>query len=123
MAIVNHHFKLCKLMYIVLCLTSGYFIISDNYIVTVLLVAIQMWCLARMLPLLIGDLSPQDESHWENFLLLLKIEILFAPTSRELAAYLAVLIEEYLENFSKLYTRSIIPKQHYMVHYPRQIVR
>ena len=78
-----------------------------------------------MLPLLIGDLIPKDDSHWENFLQLLKIEeILFAPTtSPELAAYLAVLIEEYLENFSKLYTRSIIPKQHYMVHYPRQIVR
>ena len=84
-----------------------------------------MWCLARMLPLLIGDLIPEGEIHWQNFLLLLQIEeILFAPaTSPELAAYLVVLISEYLETFSALYTRPIIPKQHYMVHYPRQIVR
>jgi hypothetical protein len=84
-----------------------------------------MWCLARVLPLLIGDLIPEDDSHWQNFLLLLQIEeILFAPTtSPELATYLAVLVGEYLESFSKLYARPIIPKQHYMVHYPRQIVR
>jgi hypothetical protein len=84
-----------------------------------------MWCLARVLPLLIGDLIPEDDSNWQNFLLLLQIEeILFGPTtSPELAAYLSVLVGEYLESFSKLYARRIIPKQHYMVHYPRQIVR
>jgi hypothetical protein len=78
-----------------------------------------------MLHLLIGDLIPEDDSHWQNFLLLLQIEeILLSPTtSPELAAYLAVLIGEYLESFSDLYTRPIIPKQHYMLHYPRQIVR
>ena len=84
-----------------------------------------MWCLARMLPLLIGDLIPVADDHWENFLRLLKIEdIVFAPrTTTQLAAYLAVLTEEYLLEFSELYERRLIPKQHYMVHYPRQIVR
>lgn len=78
-----------------------------------------------MLPILIGDLVPVGDEHWENFLRLLQIEeIIFAPkTSIQLAAYLAVLTEEYLTGFSELYDRRRIPKQHYMVHYPRQIVR
>lgn len=83
-----------------------------------------------MLPLTIGDLIPVDDKHWENFLRLLKVEeIVFAPrTSVQLAAYLAVLTEEYLAEeylaeFSELHDRRMIPKQHYMVHYPRQIVR
>jgi len=84
-----------------------------------------MWCLARMLPLLIGDLIPQECEHWENFIRLLRIEeIVFAPrTSSELAAYLGVLIEEYLDTFSALNERSQIPKQHNMVHYPRHIIQ
>ena len=72
-----------------------------------------MWCLARMLPLLVGDPISVQNSHWENFLLLLRIEeILFAPTTiTKSPAYLVVPIQEYLESFSKLYTRPIIPKQ------------
>lgn len=89
------------------------------------ILASQMWCLARMLPLIMGDLIPETDENWENFLRLLKIEeIVFAPSCNvQLAAYLAVLVQEYLEQFTKLYDRRIIPKQHYMVHYPRQIVR
>lgn len=84
-----------------------------------------MWCLARIFPLLIGDCIPHDDEHWENFLRLLAIEeIVFAPqTTNQLAAYLAVLVEEYLDEFGELYERSKIPKQHYMVHYPAHIVR
>ena len=84
-----------------------------------------MWCLARHLPLLIGDLVPEQDPYWENLLNLLRIEeILFAPVlSVPLAAYVAVLIQDYLRNFKELYSRNIIPKQHYMVHYPQQIVR
>jgi uncharacterized protein YlzI (FlbEa/FlbD family) len=78
-----------------------------------------------MFPLLIGDLVPEGDKNWENLLNLLHIEeILFAPvTTVPLAAYLAILIKDYLENFNELYSRNIIPKQHYMVHYPHQIVR
>ena len=79
-----------------------------------------------MLPLIIGDLLPHDEdANWNTYIRLLNIEeIVFPPTSNsQLAAYLAVLVEEYLETFSQLYDRDLIPKQHYMVHYPRQIIR
>ena len=83
-----------------------------------------MWCLARMLPLMIGDLVEEDD-RWTNFLRLLQIEeIVFAPTlSVQLAAYLGTLIDDYLQSFKELYKRNIIPKQHFMVHYPRHILR
>ena len=48
-----------------------------------------MWCLARMLPLMIGkDVSASDE-HWSNFLVLLEIlDYVFAPTlTHEAVAY------------------------------------
>ena len=78
-----------------------------------------------MFPLIVGDLIPDNDDNWENFLKLLKIEeIVFASTcSVKLAAYLAVLVEEYLEQFTKNYDRRVIPKQHFMVHYPTQIIR
>ena len=88
--------------------------------------AARIWCLARMLPLIIGNLLSHDEdANWNTYIRLLNIEeIVFPPTSNsQLAAYLAVLVEEYLETFSQLYDRDLIPKQHYMVHYPRQIMR
>ena len=83
--------------------------------------AAQMWCLARMFPLMVGDL----EKYWANFLRLLKIEeIIFAPkTTVQIVAYLDLLIHEYLEEFGELYERNRIPKHHFMVHYPSQIVR
>ncbi|XP_068747232.1 uncharacterized protein [Montipora capricornis] len=87
--------------------------------------AAQMWCLARMLPILVGDLIPDGDENWENFLCLLRIEeIVFSPVaSTRLAAYLAVLVEQYLDEFKELHDRPLIPKHHNMVHYPRQIIR
>lgn len=84
-----------------------------------------MWCLARVLPLLIGDLIPDGDEQWENFLCLLKIEeIAFSPVrSTRMAVYLAVLVEQYLNEFKELHERSLIPKHRNMVHYPRQIIR
>ena len=85
-----------------------------------------MWCLARLLPLIIGDQIPEGDDHWDNFLLLLKIsEYVFSPvSSKEIAAFLTTLIDDYLQTFTQLYPGcSIIPKQHYMVHMPQWIVR
>ena len=67
-----------------------------------------------MLPLLVGDLIPVADNHWENFLRLLKIEeIVIAPrTTTQLAAYLAFLAKEYLNEFCELHERRRIPKQH-----------
>ena len=85
-----------------------------------------MWCLARLLPIIIGHRVPEDDNHWENFVLLLSItDMVFAPVlSTDCAAYLRELICEHHENFKTLYpTCSVIPKMHYMIHYPECLER
>ena len=63
--------------------------------------ASQMWCLGRFLPLLIGDIIPDEYPYWENYLTHLDImDEIFAPvTSGERADYVAMLIEDFLEDF------------------------
>lgn len=88
--------------------------------------ASQMISLSRELPLIIADLIPCDDEYWYSFLLLLKIcSIAVSPLcTHDTIAYLTVLIEEKLHIFSQLYpAENIIPKQHYLVHYPSQMER
>lgn len=88
--------------------------------------ASQMWLLARVLPLLVGDKVPRDNAQWQCFLTLLKIcELCSAfKLSEDSAAYLEVLIEEHHSQFKILYSdASIIPKMHFMIHYPQQIIK
>lgn len=85
-----------------------------------------MMVLSREFPFLIADKIPQHDENWKLFLLLLKIcSISLSPVcTRDTIACLRVLIEEKLEEFQRLYPgQSVIPKQHYMVHYPAQIER
>ena len=84
-----------------------------------------MWCLLRLLPLLIGDLIPEDCKYWLNFLKLLKIiDIIFAPeTTNGLAGYLAELIEDHHTTFTQLYSRPVTPKFHHMLHMPQWIIQ
>ena len=87
--------------------------------------ASQMWLLARIFPLLVGDLIPRDDPNWVCFLKLLKIcDICTAPVlSEDTAAFLELLIEEHHAEFTRLYpSMSIIPKMHFMVHFPQQIL-
>ena len=87
--------------------------------------AAQMWLLAHILPLSIGDLVPEDE-RWSNFLRMLDIiDILFCPwITEDDAAYLAFLISDHHEEFCHLYPSwSIIPKMHFMVHMPRLMIQ
>ena len=80
-----------------------------------------MWCLGRFLPVLIGDLVPEGDDYWENYLMLLDIvDELFAPvTTSEKADYVGMLIEDFLETFKDLYpARLLTPKMHYMIHMP-----
>ena len=87
--------------------------------------ASQMWLLARVFPLLVGDLVPRDDKNWLCFLKLLKIsEICVAPVLSEgSAAFVELLIEEHHSEFKRLYPNdSITPKMHFMVHFSRQIL-
>lgn len=83
-----------------------------------------MWLLATVLPLLIGDLISESSEHWYCFLLLLKICSIAAAREIKNSSieYLSVIIEEHHKIFTKLYPeKNIIPKMHYMLHYPSQI--
>ena len=85
-----------------------------------------MWNLVVYLPLMVGDLVPEDEEQWECFLLLLDIlQICISPViSIDVVQYLTVLIKMYLSAFCKCYPdKNIIPKQHYMIHFPSQILK
>ena len=78
-----------------------------------------MWCLGRILPFLIGQLIPEEDIFWENYLTLLSImDHVFAPiTTANKADYMAMLVEDFLAEFCDLYPeRRLIPKMHYMVH-------
>ena len=88
--------------------------------------AAQMWNLAINLPLMIGNKIPLDDEHWECFLLLLDILQLcttkFASAGR--AGFLEALIHDHHHLFIRCYPEAnITPKMHYMVHFPRQIIR
>ena len=83
--------------------------------------ASQMMHLSREFPMLVADLVPEDDENWHSFIVLLKIcAISLSPVcSYDTISYL---LEENLNIFHQLYPEeSMIPKQHYMVHYPSQI--
>lgn len=99
-------------------------IIIDILYVYYFFSANQMWCLGLHLPLLIGDLVPENDNHWELLCILLQsVRIIFSPVvTMGQITYLQVLIQRLLENFKALFPgSSIIPKMHYMVHMPRTI--
>ena len=89
-------------------------------------IAAQMWVLSVHLPVIIGSKIPEDNQEWECFLLLL--DIVKLCTSRKASTshvgYLEVLIHTHHQQFLNCYPSArITPKMHYMVHFPRQILR
>jgi len=85
-----------------------------------------MWNLAVYLPLMIGDMVPESNKEWECFILLLEVLQICVSTlfSVDLVEYLEALIEMYLLSFRQCYPhKNIIPKQHYLTHFPSQILR
>lgn len=82
--------------------------------------ASQMWTLATLLPLLIGDKIPQEEPLWECYLLLLQItkQCTARVTSAASAAYISALVEQHHREFKQCYPgQRFTPKVHYMVHF------
>jgi hypothetical protein len=89
-------------------------------------IARQMWCFGKFLPLVIGSSVPNDDERWLHFLLLLMIvDIVFSPVaSLNDFGILEGYIEEYVWQFTCIYPgRSVIPKMHYLVHYPAHICK
>ena len=94
------------------------------YCIYTLYIASQTWCLIRLLPLIIGDLVPQDDACWTNFVNLLTItDYVLAPQSTTgIAGYLEEMICEHHTQFKQLYPdRPLTPKFHYMIHLPHWI--
>lgn len=88
--------------------------------------ASKMWLLAVTLPLLVGDLVPEDCEVWALYGILLRICSIACSwqIKPDTISYLRVLIEEHHSQFTVLYPdTTVIPKMHYMVHYPSQIIR
>lgn len=86
--------------------------------------SIQTLCLVRNLPLIFGDVVPEENQNWHLLLLLLQIiNIVFSPSvTQGMTVYLKYLIAEHHELFKQLYPRrNLIPKHHYMIHYPASI--
>ena len=88
--------------------------------------ASQSLLLIRILPLLIAHKVPEDDNLWKCFLLLLKIvDILTCPVSSlDICGFLRVLICEHHQQFIDCYSEeAMIPKFHYLLHYPDQITQ
>lgn len=82
------------------------------------------WCLLRLIPLIVGKLVPQEEPAWEVILLLKDIlELAVCPVhTGESIAYLECKISEHRSRFQALFPeRKLLPKHHYLEHYPAMI--
>ena len=88
--------------------------------------ASEAWSLARLLPILVGDLVPEDDINWANYVLLLEIVgVVMAPKmTRGEASSLAYRIKQHHAIFKEIYpNRPLTPKMHYMVHIPEWTIR
>lgn len=85
-----------------------------------------MWTLGRLLPFMVGGFVPEEDEHWENYMLMLQItDYLLAPDiTTDEVAHLKVLIEIHHTTFVDLYPdSSVLPKMHYLIHMPRLIIK
>lgn len=89
---------------------------------TIKMSASEMWCFLRNLPLLVGNLIPREQEHWQLLKMLLDItDIVLAPTiTANLCSYLGRLVEDHHTYFKTLFPgKQLTPKQHFLVHYAK----
>ena len=86
--------------------------------------AAQMWELSRILPLVLEDITEESSPHWRCFMSLLEIiGVCFSQKiSFNAVLNLKRIIKEHLILFKETYGARILPKQHYLVHLPSQIM-
>ena len=86
--------------------------------------AIQSWCLLRNMPLIFGDLVQRDDECWHLLMLLLQImDIAFSPVvTYGMTIFLKHIIVEHHRLFKHVFpSKNLLPKHHFMTHYPRCI--
>lgn len=83
--------------------------------------ASEMMFFVRHFGLIIGDLVPEHDEVWRLYIVLTEIlDIVTAPNvRRQLTEYFSILIAEHHELYCRLFNRTLKPKHHFMVHYPR----
>ena len=86
--------------------------------------ASQMLLLLRILPFLIGDVISESDDNWRCYLLLRKIlDIVTCPiVSNSMCSTLKLLIMDHNHTFISLYPTHFIPKMHFLIHYPEQML-
>ena len=88
--------------------------------------AANMWLLAQVLPLILSKLVSTESQHWQCFSSLLELMCIAfsAHVSLETVVYLKTAIKNHLLLFKNVYPDApIIPKQHFLVHLPSQILK
>jgi hypothetical protein len=82
--------------------------------------------LVVILPYIVAEKVPEEETKWQNFLRLIQIMLLSTSPccTKTTAAILTQLIIDHHKTFVHLYPNaSIIPKMHYCVHLPTQLLQ
>lgn len=88
--------------------------------------AANMWLLAQVLPIILRKFVTTDSQHWECFSSLLEIMGIAFSThiSLETIVYLKSAIKNHLLLFKNVFPEApIIPKQHFLMHIPSQILK
>ena len=87
--------------------------------------ASRMWLLSQILPFILEPYLDMSSPHWKCFVSILEIMAISFCTSITHASilYLKSIVKEHLTQFKEIYTANIIPKQHYLVHLPSQMLK
>lgn len=85
----------------------------------------QSWCLSRLLPILIGDLVPQNDRHWSVLLKYLKcLEFICSPVLKPgEIRFCNWLINNLLQSKREIFEVNEKPKDHFMRHYADQMLK
>lgn len=88
--------------------------------------AARVWCLLRLLPLMIGEKVPENNVPVWDLLLLLReiVDIVLAPViNMSYVSYLCEIIYDHHALFKSLFPNvPLKPKHHFLVHYPNLIL-
>ena len=82
--------------------------------------AAEMLCFVNNLSFLIGHLIEENNIHWSLFCILKRIIVIVTSKKIHVSVHylLEIKIQEYLHLRSELFSQNIIPKHHFLVHYP-----
>lgn len=85
--------------------------------------ATENWCLLRLLPLMIGAKVQEEEQAWQLLTLKDIVELVMSPThTDESIGFLDSLISEHRHRFTSVLPQAnLIPKHHFVEHYPQLI--